>query len=117
MKIGSYVEVEDRGSSVFKSVDIIVDESKLFWYVGERRTKFHKERLTTSGSTKWYYKKIREISKEEYDSFLTKKKKMIEIDNLKSNIQDIINNSYFFKSISYEELIRLNTVIEEINEK
>ena len=45
MQIGSYVKIEKVSSSKSYAVDIVVDESKLFWYVGERKIKFSKEKL------------------------------------------------------------------------
>ena len=73
MKIGSYIQMERMSSTRSYTVDIIVDESKIFWYIGERRIKFSKEKLTSVGSTKWVYEKIKEITKEEYDSFFRRK--------------------------------------------
>ena len=61
--------------------------------------------------------KIEEISKEEYDLFLEEKQKKENFYNFKSNILKSIQNDYFFINISYEDLSKLNTFIEEIKVK
>ncbi len=117
MQIGSYVKIEKVSSSKSYAVDIVVDESKLFWYVGERKIKFSKEKLLSVGSTKWEYDKIKEISKEEYDLFLEGKQKKQNIADFKSNILRSIQNDNFFRSINSDDLLKLNTLIEELKIK
>lgn len=117
MKIGSYIQMERMGSSKSYTVDIIVDESKIFWYVGERRIKFNKEKLTSVGSTKWFYEKIKEITKEEYETYL-EKKNVKNLDSVyKSNILQNLHNDNFFRSINSEDLSKLNSFIEELKTK
>jgi hypothetical protein len=117
MQIGSHVKIERVSSSKSYDVDTVVDESKLFWYVGERRIKFSKDKLLSVGSTKWAYEKIEDISNEEYDLFLEEKQKKINIANLKSNILKSIQNDYFFREISFDDLAKLNSLIEELKIK
>lgn len=117
MQIGSYVKIEKASSSKFYAVDIVVDESKLFWYVGERRIKFSKEKLLSVGSTKWVYDKIEEISKEHYELFLEGKQEKQNTSDFKSNILKSIQNDNFFRSISFDDLSKLNTLIEELKIK
>ena len=109
--------MERIGSSKSYTVDIIVDESKIFWYVGERRIKFSKEKLTSVGSTKWFYEKIKEITKEEYETYL-EKKNVKNLDSVyKSNILQNLHNDNFFRSINSEDLSKLNSFIEELKTK
>ena len=117
MKVGSYVKIKSTSTTTTYKVDIIVRESGLFWYVGEREIKFSKNKLLSIGSTKWTYDKIEEISKEEYDLFLEEKQKKENFYNFKSNILKSIQNDYFFINISYEDLSKLNTFIEELKVK
>ena len=117
MKIGSYIQMERMSSTRSYTVDIIVDESKIFWYIGERRIKFSKEKLTSVGSTKWVYEKIKEITKEEYDSFLEEKNIKNLASEYKSNILKSIQNDYFFRNISFDDLTKLNTLINNFSKR
>ena len=117
MKIGSYVKIEKVHFTKSYDVDIVVDESKLFWLIGERRIKFRKNTLQSVGSTKWDYDKIKEISKEEHDLFLKEKQKKQDICEFKSNILKSIQNDNFFRNISFEDLSELNTFIEQLKIK
>lgn len=117
MQVGSYVKIERASSSTSYAVDIVVDESKLFWYVGERKIKFSKEKLLSVGSTKWVYDKIEEISKEEYDLFSKGKEKKQNTADFKSNILRSIQNDNFFRNIGFDDLTKLNTLIEELKIK
>lgn len=117
MQVGSYVKIKRDSSSISYAVDIVADESKLFWYVGERRIKFSKNKLLSVGSTKWIYDKIKEISKEEYDLFLEGKQKKQDTADFKSNILKSTQNDNFFRSISDDDLSKLNTFIEELKIK
>ena len=117
MQIGSYVKIEKASSYKSYAVDIVVDESKLFWYVGERKIKFKKEKLLSVGSTKWVYDKIEEISKEEYVLFLEGTQKKQNIVDFKSNILRSVQNSNFFRNIDFDDLLKLNMLIEELKIK
>ena len=81
------------------------------------KIKFSKEKLLSVGSTKWEYDKIKEISKEEYDLFLEGKQKKQNIADFKSNILRSIQNDNFFRSINSDDLLKLNTLIEELKIK
>lgn len=117
MQIGSFVKIEKVINTKYYEVNVVVDESKLFWYVGERRIKFSKEKLLSVGSTKWVYDKIEEISKEEYDLFLERKQEAQEFSSVKSNIIKSIDNDYFFKQVAFYDLLKLNSFIEELKIK
>lgn len=117
MQVGSYVKIEKASTWKSYSVDIVVDESKLFWYIGERRIKFSKKELLSFAYTKWVYDRIEEISKEEYDSFLNEKQKNKNSSDFKSNILKSIQNGNFFRNINFEDLSKLNTFIEELKIK
>ena len=64
--------------------------------------------------------RLRELwntSKEEYDLFLEGKQKKQNIADFKSNILRSIQNDNFFRSINSDDLLKLNTLIEELKIK